>query len=303
MKPTLLVLAAGMGSRYGGLKQIDPIGPSGETLMEYGIFDAQRAGFDQVVFLIRDHMEDDFRKQFGHLSNHIKVSYAHQNMSPVIELPGKTVQPEREKPWGTGHAVLSASPQIGQTPFAVINADDFYGVNSYIQLADFLAQKPEEGIPAFSMVGYHLANTLSPFGSVSRGVCQTSAGGFLESVVERTNITKHNGSIYFQENSDLTQLEDETVVSMNCWGFTPEVFPFLEASFKDHVSQNLDNPKSEYYIPLLVNELIISSQAKVRVMESKDQWFGVTYQEDRPHVQSSIKKLVDQGVYPEKLWS
>lgn len=303
MKPTLLVLAAGMGSRYGGLKQVDPIGPSGETLMEYGIFDAQRAGFDQVVFLIRDHMEDDFRKQFGHLNSYIKVSYAHQDMSPMIELPEKAVRPNRDKPWGTGHAVLSAAPQIGQAPFAVINADDFYGVNSYAQLADFLAQEPDQELPAFSMVGYHLVNTLSPFGSVSRGVCQTSTEGYLESVVERTNITKQNNGIYFQENHDQTQLKEDTVVSMNCWGFTPEVFPYLEASFKRHVSQNLDNPKSEYYIPLLVNELIESGRAKVRVMESKDQWFGVTYQEDRPHVQSSIQKLVDQGVYPKKLWS
>jgi dTDP-glucose pyrophosphorylase len=301
MKPTLLVLAAGMGSRYGSLKQIDPVGPSGETIIDYSIYDAIRAGFGKVVFIIRKSFEEDFKNIFiSKLQSHIPVEYVFQEIDKLPE--GLTVSSERTKPWGTAHAVLMAKDIIHE-PFAVINGDDFYGAGAFQTMADYLNSLSAETQTQYSLVGYQVGNTMSDFGSVSRGVCQEDKDEFLISVTERTNIQYTEGKIAYQEGDNTSVfLEPKTLVSMNFWGFTPEYFKQTEALFVDFVKANSDSPKAEFYIPYAIDILINNSSARVKVLRSDAKWFGVTYKEDKPLVIEKLNQLITAGIYPAKLW-
>ena len=300
MKPTLFVLAAGMGSRYGGLKQIDGLGPSGETIMDYSVYDALRAGFGKVVFVIRKDFEEAFRKAvISKYADKVPCEVCFQSVDSVPE--GCTYNPERTKPWGTNHAVLMAKGLINE-PFAVINADDFYGRESFQVLADYL--KSVEGTTGkYCMVGYRVANTLSENGSVSRGVCATDENGYLTDVVERTKIEKVGDKIIYTEDGVDTEISPNSPVSMNMWGFTPEYFEYVEKAFVEFLQARGQELKSEFYIPTLVNDMIRSGEATCKVLDTTSKWFGVTYAEDRPQVVMKINNLVKEGVYPEKLFS
>ena len=299
MKPTLFVLAAGMGSRYGGLKQIDGLGPSGETIMDYSVYDALRAGFGKVVFVIRKDFEEAFRKAvISKYADKVPCEVCFQSVDSVPE--GCTYNPERTKPWGTNHAVLMAKDLIKE-PFAVINADDFYGRESFQVLADYL--KSVEGTTGkYCMVGYRVANTLSENGSVSRGVCATDENGYLTDVVERTKIEKVGDKIIYTEDGVDTEIAPNSPVSMNMWGFTPEYFEYVEKAFVEFLQARGQELKSEFYIPTLVNDMIRSGKATCKVLDTTSKWFGVTYAEDRPQVVMKINNLVREGVYPEKLF-
>ena len=299
MKPTLFVLAAGMGSRYGGLKQIDGLGPSGETIMDYSVYDALRAGFGKVVFVIRKDFEEAFRKAvISKYADKVPCEVCFQSVDKVPE--GCTYNPERTKPWGTNHAVLMAKDLIRE-PFAVINADDFYGRESFQVLADYL--KSVEGTTGkYCMVGYRVANTLSENGSVSRGVCATDENGYLTDVVERTKIEKVGDKIIYTEDGVDTEISPNSPVSMNMWGFTPEYFEYVEKAFVEFLHARGQELKSEFYIPTLVNDMIRSGEATCKVLDTTSKWFGVTYAEDRPQVVMKINNLVKEGVYPEKLF-
>lgn len=299
MKPTLFVLAAGMGSRYGGLKQIDGLGPSGETIMDYSVYDALRAGFGKVVFVIRKDFEEAFRKAvISKYADKVPCEVCFQSVDSVPE--GCTFNPERTKPWGTNHAVLMAKGLINE-PFAVINADDFYGRESFQVLADYL--KSVEGTTGkYCMVGYRVANTLSENGSVSRGVCATDENGYLTDVVERTKIEKVGDKIIYTEDGVDTEISPNSPVSMNMWGFTPEYFEYVEKAFVEFLQARGQELKSEFYIPTLVNDMIRSGEATCKVLDTTSKWFGVTYAEDRPQVVMKINNLVKEGVYPEKLF-
>ncbi|WP_159519363.1 nucleotidyltransferase family protein [Sunxiuqinia indica] len=298
-KPTLLILAAGMGSRYGGLKQVEPIGPNGETILEYSIFDAIRAGFGKVVFVIRESFADAFKKQFaGKLDSKIEVKYVYQELDHLPD--GYSLPEGREKPWGTGHAILMAKDVI-QEPFAAINADDFYGRESFRVAADFLTS--EVAADNYSMVGYQVKNTLSEFGTVSRGICKTDKNSNLVQITERHQIARENGRITFtDENDNKVAVDDNTLASMNFWGFHPSLFQHLESQFKQFLDEKMETPKSEFYIPSVVFELIRTGQAQAKVLDADSQWFGVTYPEDKPFVVEQVKKLTEQGDYPQKLW-
>lgn len=297
MKPTLVVLAAGMGSRYGGVKQIDTFGPGGETILDYSVYDALRAGFGKVVFIIRKDIEQDFKEVFDKkLAARIPVEYAFQTAD--LAYPGIQQVPERTKPWGTGHAVLSARTHIHE-PFAVINADDFYGRDGFVKMAEFLSSNTDQTV--HSMVGYELPKTLSENGSVSRGVCEADGNDFLKAIVERTKVYAENGKIISEEGDTKRELDPNSPVSMNFWGFMPSIFDHLEGWFVDFVNKNADNPKAEYYIPLTVQGLMNEGH-NVKILRNSGVWFGVTYREDREHVSESIKKLVAAGEYPAKLW-
>ena len=300
MKPTLFVLAAGMGSRYGGLKQLDGLGPNGETIMDYSIFDALRGGFGKVVFVIRKDFEQDFRdKILSKYEGHIPCELVFQSIDDLPE--GFTCPEGRTKPWGTNHAVLMGKDVIKE-PFAVINADDFYGRESFAILADYL--KGLEGKKnEYCMVGYRVGNTLSESGSVARGVCETNAEKHLTSVVERTQIERRDGKVMFKEGDTWTAIDDNAPVSMNMWGITPDYFKYSEDFFSAYLKDNIGNPKSEFYIPTMVNKLVADGKAQLRVLHSAAQWFGVTYKEDRPAVVERIRKLIAAGVYPDKLWA
>ena len=300
-KPTLLVLAAGMGSRYGSLKQIDPVGPSGETIIDYSIYDAKRAGFGKVVFIIRKSFEQDFKDIFiSKLQPHIPVEYVFQELDKVPA--GITFSPERTKPWGTAHAILMAKDVIHE-PFAVINGDDFYGADAFKTMADHLNSLTQATQTLYSLVGYQVGNTMSENGTVSRGVCQADAQGNLVSVTERTNIQYTDGGIAYQEaDGTFVFLDPETLVSMNFWGFTPEYFRQTESMFIDFIKANGDSPKAEFYIPSAIDKLINSSQARVKVLKSDAKWFGVTYKEDKPLVIEKLMQLIKAGIYPEQLW-
>jgi dTDP-glucose pyrophosphorylase len=290
-----------MGSRYGGLKQLDGLGPNGETIMDYSVFDAVRSGFGKVVFVIRQSFEEDFREKIlKKYENIVPVEIVFQELGTLPE--GFSLPSERVKPWGTNHAVLMGKDVIRE-PFAVINADDFYGRASYEALSAFL-QSVENKKNVYAMVGYHVGNTLSESGSVARGVCAVDAGGFLTSVVERTSILRDtDGKIkYTDENGDAVTIADHTPVSMNMWGFTPEYFQYSEEQFVDFLRNNRDNPKAEFYIPSVVNQLIIAGRAQVKVLDTPSKWFGVTYQNDRASVVAKIRELINQGEYPEKLF-
>jgi dTDP-glucose pyrophosphorylase len=300
MKPTLVILAAGMGSRYGSLKQVDPVGPNGETILEYSVYDAIRAGFGKVVFVIRRDIEKDFNEIFiDKLKKHIEIDYVFQELDMVPQ--GITVPADRVKPWGTGHAVLVAAKAISG-PFAVINADDYYGSDAYKKMADYLSAL-QVNSSAYSMVGFDLDNTLSEHGLVSRGVCEVDAAGDLISVAERTKIGRDAKGVAYKDNNDnLVYISEKSIVSMNFWGFSPLFFEQLEKHFRDFIKENIGNIKAELYLPFVVDELIQQKQATVKVLRSNDKWFGVTYKEDKPLVVAKIKELVGAGVYPAKLW-
>ncbi len=300
MKPTLFVLAAGMGSRYGGLKQLDGLGPNGETIMDYSIFDAIRGGFGKVVFVIRKDFEADFReKVLNKYIDHIPVELVFQSPDKLPE--GFTCPADRVKPWGTNHAVMMGKTAINE-PFAVINADDFYGRDSFAVLGKWLSQM-EGKTNQYCMVGYRVGNTLSESGSVSRGVCATDNNRMLTDVVERTKIERIDGVVkYKDENDQWIAIEDNTPVSMNMWGFTPDYFAHSDAAFVEFLNTNIDNLKAEFYIPLVVNNLIKAGTSTVEVLDTTATWFGVTYAEDRPSVVAKIQALVDAGEYPEKLF-
>jgi len=300
MKPTLFVLAAGMGSRYGGLKQLDGLGPNGETIMDYSIYDAIKAGFGKLVFVIRESFEKDFREiVVNKFKNLIDVEIVFQEINNVPE--GYVYNPEREKPWGTNHAVLMGKDVIHE-PFAVINADDFYGQESFRVLADFL-RSVEGKQNEYCMIGYRVGNTLSESGSVSRGVCVVDENGYLKNVVERTHIEEKSGAIiYVDEKGEEVSIPANTPVSMNMWGFTPDYFNYSLEFFKDFLAERGQELKSEYFIPLAVNNLIVSGRAKCKVLDTPSKWFGVTYAEDRPQVVLKIKELVRKGIYPAQLF-
>ena len=288
-----------MGSRYGGLKQIGGLGPGGETIMDYSVDDALRAGFGKVVFVIRKDFEEAFRKAvISKYADKVPCEVCFQSVDSVPE--GCTYNPERTKPWGTNHAVLMAKDLIKE-PFAVINADDFYGRESFQVLADYL--KSVEGTTGkYCMVGYRVANTLSENGSVSRGVCATDENGYLTDVVERTKIEKVGDKIIYTEDGVDTEISPNSPVSMNMWGFTPEYFEYVEKAFVEFLQARGQELKSEFYIPTLVNDMIRSGEATCKVLDTTSKWFGVTYAEDRPQVVMKINNLVKEGVYPEKLF-
>ncbi|HLP05268.1 MAG TPA: hypothetical protein VK152_07550 [Paludibacter sp.] len=300
MKPTLFVLAAGMGSRYGGLKQLDGLGPNGETIMDYSIYDAIRAGFGKIVFVIRSSFEKEFKSVvIDKFKDLIDTDIVFQEISKVPE--GCTYNKEREKPWGTNHAVLMGKDAIKE-PFAVINADDFYGQESFAILADFL-RSVEGKKNEYCMVGYRVGNTLSESGAVSRGVCVVDENDNLQNVVERTHIEEKSGTIfYLDENGEEVSLLPNTPVSMNMWGFTPDYFQYSEEYFKQFLAENGQKLKSEFYIPLAVNSLIVEKKATCKVLDTPSKWFGVTYAEDRPQVVLKINELIRRGAYPEKLY-
>ena len=301
MKPTLFVLAAGMGSRYGGLKQLDGLGPKGETIMDYSIFDAIRGGFGKIVFVIRRDFEQDFRdKVLSKYEGHIPVELVFQ---AIDDLPaGFTCPADRAKPWGTNHAVLMGKDVIKE-PFAVINADDFYSRDAFAVMGKWLNELPEGSTGKYSMVGFRICNTLSENGTVARGVCAKNEAGMLTDVVERTEIMRVDGTIcYKDENGEWQPVGEETPVSMNFWGFTPDYFNYSEAQFVDFLKENIDKPKSEFFIPLVVDTLINSGKATCEVLDTTAKWFGVTYAADRPGTVEKIQALVDAGEYPNKLF-
>lgn len=301
MKPTLVVLAAGMGSRYGGVKQMDGFGPGNQWLLEYSVFDAINAGFGKIVFILREAILDDFRSYFEErLPKDVEREYVLQKLD---DLPAGFELPEdRMKPWGTGHAVL-VTKNVVHEPFAVINADDFYGPEAFSKLVEFLSTvNPEKN--EFGMVGYLLKNTLSENGSVSRGVCEVNEKGFLNQVEECTKILRiATGEIVNEGDGSHKTLQEEDVVSMNCWAFTPNLFKRLEELFTQFLEERIGEEKSEFYIPFAVQDLIESNEATVRVMKSEDAWFGVTYSEDKEVVENELAEMHELGIYPEDLWS
>lgn len=300
MKTTLLILAAGMGSRYGGLKQLDLLGPSGETIIDYSLYDAINAGFNKIVFVIRRSFEKEFREIFiDKLRGKAEVRLAFQELDNIPD--GTEFHPEREKPWGTAHAVWTARKLISE-PFAMINADDFYGREAFNAMANFLKSKHSATDNQYAMCGFRLINTLSEHGSVSRGVC-TLKNGFLHSVKEHTHITiSDNGKIVNQQNEKEEILDPDLVVSMNFWGFTPGLFRFLDVKLLDFMRKHAMELKSEMYIPFVVDELIKENNAIVEILDCNAQWFGVTHREDKAKAVNNLSKLIKQGVYPENLW-
>lgn len=300
MKPTLLILAAGMGSRYGGLKQIDPVGPNGEIIIDYSIYDAIRAGFGKLVFVIRNYFEDAFREKIGSkFDGFVDVEYVFQELDTCLN--GFQLPSDREKPWGTGHAILVGKDVIDE-PFAVINADDYYGIYSFKIMADFLSG-PEVSPENYAMVGFKLRNTLSEYGTVARGVCQCDNNLLLQNVTERTSVEKiGEGARYNDENGVAHQLTGDEFVSMNLWGFHPSFFDHLKTGFSAFLNEKGRELKSEYFITIPVSGLVEGKLAKVKVLPTHDTWFGVTYKEDKPIAQRCIRKLIDAGTYPNKLW-
>lgn len=303
MKPTLLLLAAGMGSRYGGLKQLDGLGPNGETIMDYSIYDAIQAGFGKIVWVIRKDFEQDFREKIlSKYEGHVPCELVFQGIDSLPE--GFSVPEGREKPWGTNHAVLMAMSAIKE-PFCVINCDDFYNRDCFKVIGKFLSELPEGSKNTYAMVGFRVGNTLSENGTVARGICSKDENDNLTTVVERTEIERHGSEIqYKDEQGEWVTVDDNTPVSMNVWGFTPDYFEYSEAYFREFLSdpKNMQNLKSEYFIPLMVNKLINDKTATVKVLDTTSKWFGVTYSADRPSVVAKIQSLVDEGVYPEKLF-
>jgi dTDP-glucose pyrophosphorylase len=300
MKPTLLVLAAGIGSRYGGLKQVDGVGPAGEAIMEYAIYDAIQAGFGKVVFIIRQAIEEAFKEKFAGKFDHlIQTEYVFQELDAPIA--GITHWPAREKPWGTGHAILMAR-QVVHEPFAVINADDYYGPEAFRQMAAFLSQQCNR--QHLAMVGYFLSNTLSENGAVSRGVCEVSPQQTLLGVTERHNILRNQQGIACTDTDGQTlPLHDKDIVSMNLWGLHPDIFSDIESQFLQFFHDNQHNPKAEFYIPTVINTLINQGQTAVSVLHSPDQWYGVTYQADKLIAQEAFTNFTQAGLYPLNLWA
>ena len=301
VKPSLVILAAGMGSRYGGLKQMDGFGPNGETIIDYSIYDAIKAGFGKVIFIIREHFKEDFKEFFKNkFQSQINVEYVTQELDNLPK--GFNVPEDREKPWGTAHAVLMAESVVNE-PFAVINADDYYGPEAYQVLAEFF-EKNEEENEEYAVVAYRLNNTLSDHGAVNRGICFGTEDGFLKEVVERIKIRRNETGISFpDDNGDPCQLSPDTLVSMNLWGFEPSYFKLCTELFKEFLNERGEELKSEFFIPLAIDSLIRQEKKKVRILHSDAKWFGVTYQEDKPIVIQKLKDLIAEGVYPENLWA
>lgn len=304
MKPTLFLLAAGMGSRYGGLKQLDTLGPHGETIMDYSIYDAINAGFGKLVFVIRKDFEDDFRRiVLSKYEGHIPCELVFQALDALPE--GFTCPEGRTKPWGTNHALMMGESVINE-PFAVINCDDFYDRDSFQVMGKWLSELPEGSTGKYSMVGFRVGNTLSDSGTVSRGVCSNNEQHLLTSVVERTKIQRFDGVVKYlgDDGETWVAIPDNTPVSMNFWGFTPDYFQHSNEFFKEFLSdpKNMENPKSEFFIPLMVDKLIHDGTATCEVLDTTSKWFGVTYPEDRPSVVEKFQKLHDEGVYPDKMF-
>ena len=303
MKPTLFLLAAGMGSRYGGLKQLDGLGPNGETIMDYSIYDAIQAGFGKVVWVIRKDFEQQFREQIlSKYEDKIPCELCFQGLDALPE--GFSVPEGRVKPWGTNHAVLMGKDVIKE-PFCVINCDDFYNRDAFMVIGKFLSSLPEGATNQYAMVGFRVGNTLSENGTVARGICSTDDAGNLTTVVERTEIQRVDGPVcYKDEKGEWVAIDDNTPVSMNMWGFTPDYFQHSEAYFREFLSdpKNMENLKAEFFIPLMVNKLINERTATVQVLDTTSKWFGVTYAADRDDVVARIQRLVDEGVYPNKLF-
>ena len=301
-QPVLVVMAAGMGSRYGGLKQIDPVDKEGHIIMDFSVYDAVKAGFKKVIFIIKKENEADFKAAIGdRLSKHLDVTYVFQDLKNLPE--GYEVPEGRVKPWGTGHAVLSCIDEING-PFAVINADDYYGANAFRMAYDFLTQnQDEDGIYRYMMVGYKLENTLTENGHVARGVCVTDEEGHLQKIHERTHIERHEGSVAYTEDEGKTwtALPQDSTVSMNMWGFSESILKELKAKFPKFLEENLPvNPmKCEYFLPFVVDELLGENKATVKVLKSMDKWYGVTYKEDKPVVVAAIQRMKDEGLYPQ----
>jgi NDP-sugar pyrophosphorylase family protein len=297
--PTLLVLAAGMGSRYGGIKQIEGFGPSGETILEYSIYDAIRAGFGKIVFIVREDIKDAVNSivEPG-LKGRVPYNFSIQNGSRFV--PEKYRNPARTKPWGTGHAVLCASDAI-DGPFAVINADDFYGPESFRNMAEFL--RTNEDPNHHSMVGYELGNVLSDHGTVSRGVCEVDADGYLSGIVERLKVGRSGGRIVHRDGENEYELSEKDSVSMNFWGFKPSYFQITQQLFEEFLETHSESSSAEFFIPIGVQHIIDNGIGKISVLKGGTTWFGVTYPEDKPIVQASLNKLLDDGVYPRNLWA
>ena len=301
-KVTLLILAAGMGSRYGSLKQMDGIGPSGEAILDYSVYDAIRAGFERVVFVIRESFSQEFREIFNkeRFGGRIEVDYVHQELDNLPE--GFTAPKERTKPWGTNHAVIMAKELI-DTPFVVINADDFYGADAFRAIHAYLSSLSAGAAGRYCMVGYLVKNTLSENGPVSRGVCDKDADGYLISITERTRIERRRGVVvYIDDNGAEHPLDEDTIVSMNMFGYTPDYFKESEEYFKVFLKENIDNLKAEFFMPLMTDILIHSGKARLKVLSSDAEWFGVTYKEDRPEVEAKLEALIERGEYPRSLW-
>ena len=299
MKPTLLILAAGMASRYGSMKQIQSFGPSGETIMDYSIYDAIQSGFKKVVFIIRKDFATDFKNIFEpKWGQKVETAYVYQEMGSFLE--GYAAPAERSKPWGTAHAVLCAKPVI-QDPFAVINADDFYGRDAFEKAYEFLTTSCNTS--TYSIIGYDLAKTLSENGSVSRGVCEVDKQDNLVSIHERTKIYRNDqGKITYEEGGKTFPVPDDAKVSMNFWCFDPAVFPFIQKIFKEFLAKSGQDPKSEFFIPIIGDRFIHEGKGKIKIIPTASSWFGVTYKEDAPSVQENINKLVSSGDYPEKVF-
>ncbi len=300
MKPTLLVLAAGMGSRYGSLKQMDKLGPNGESIIDFSVYDAAEAGFGKVIFVLREEIVEDFYTIFANrYKSRILIDHVVQRLTDIPS--GITVNPERQKPWGTGHAVLCAADKLKE-PF-VINGDDYYGKDAFRVMAELLSALSPSDISVQSMVGYSISNTLSENGSVSRGICSVDASNFLTGVVERTHIEeKDNRIIFMDEEEKVHALRGDEVVSMNFWGFTPAILQPLKELFSDFLRKRGNELKSEFYIPFGVNLMISSGLISVKVLESQAQWFGVTYQADKPVVVDRLNQMYQRGIYPSKIW-
>ncbi len=297
VSPTLLVLAGGMGSRYGGLKVAEPVGPSGESVVDYSVFDAHRAGFGRAIFVVRRETEDQFRHMAGaRFGRRIAVEFVRQELTGIPS--GFRVPPGRKAPWGTTQAVLAASGIIRE-PFAVINVDDFYGVESFKTLAHHL----QSGLADYAMVGYVLRNTLSEFGAVARGVCQVDDGGYLQNIQELKSVEQEGGHAHSTDpEGGETRLRGDEIVSMNIWGFTPQVFDLLRLRFEDFLRQNGTDLKAECLIPNSVSELVVAGKARVKVLRTSDAWFGVTYREDHTRAVENIRRLIEGGYYPRHLW-
>jgi NDP-sugar pyrophosphorylase family protein len=301
MKPTLLIMAAGIGSRYGTLKQMDKIGPMGETIVDYSAYDAIKAGFDKIVFVIRKDIEQDFNDIFiSRLGRHVHIDYTFQELTDVPE--GTRVPAERIKPWGTAHAILKAAGKIDK-PFAVINADDFYGSGAFMNAATFLSELDPEETNTYCLVGYHVKNTLSEHGHVSRGVCKVTKDGYLMNIVERTHVWQDKSGIRCKnERGSHASLHPETIVSMNMWGFTPSLFDYLEDHFRKFIRENADDASSEFLIPSVIGDLLHEGKIRVKVLNSHERWFGMTYKDDKAVVMERIRELVGKGIYPVNLW-
>lgn len=295
MDISLVILAAGMGSRYGGLKQLDGLGPQGQTIMDYSVYDAVEAGFNKIVFVIRRDFADEFEKKvLSKYRGKVKCEVVFQDMESHVPSEFLQIAEKREKPWGTGHAILVVKDVVNE-PFAAINADDFYGKDAFVQMSDELKKAREAG--GFSMVGYRLSNTLSDHGSVNRGICVTDAGGKLEHIFEGLKIERNDGVVFHHTNDEREEVDENVSVSMNFWGFQPGILDFLESDFKSFIEETKEDPRSEYFIPFVVNDMMKKGLATVRVLPTSASWLGVTYQEDRKIVVAALAAMSEKGGY------